>query len=321
MENKDHYTFEQLTDFVDGRLNAEKIAEIQCHLSSGCTACNDKVTFLRRIHSSAQVFSWAAPSKKVHQKAVHAFHNTPKATHLHFRQFLPLAYILAAVIFIFVIILQPSAVHAATIENFSGTVEVRASQSGEWHKAKTGQFLRQGMEIRTGEDGEVNLSFEDGSYIDISPETHIRLNHMNHMDGKWNIEIFQLAGNSEYWIQAGSSKYLLKISGETIETEGGHFLVDIGEKGSIIISVEDGEIEIDDDDIKKLVENGQSIIFSPSSTPVILRSTEIPDEDDVAEATATDDFDQEETLEPEEVQEPQESQSPDEIECPNDPDD
>ena len=72
-----HATFEQLTDYIDGRLAPDDVAEVEAHLASGCAACQTNLDWLRQTVGLMGTDTWEAPSPAISEAVRQMFPSPP----------------------------------------------------------------------------------------------------------------------------------------------------------------------------------------------------------------------------------------------------
>jgi hypothetical protein len=70
---KESVKFEDLIDFVEGRLAAAKISDLERHLASGCKACQKDITFLQRAFNAMQKDEQLRPDLLLLERIRNAF--------------------------------------------------------------------------------------------------------------------------------------------------------------------------------------------------------------------------------------------------------
>jgi hypothetical protein len=68
-----HLTFEQLVDYVEGRLNPAELAEVQAHLSTGCATCQAELAWLEQTLGAMAADTWEAPTAAASEAARQLF--------------------------------------------------------------------------------------------------------------------------------------------------------------------------------------------------------------------------------------------------------
>jgi LysM repeat protein len=72
--------------------------------------------------------------------------------------------------------LPPSGDRFAALTRVEGEAETRPDAAGEWEPAAEGLTLAEGSQVRTGADGQVFITFTEGSKIQLGPDTSITFN-------------------------------------------------------------------------------------------------------------------------------------------------
>lgn len=248
MQISDHFTFEQLADFVDDRVSTKQKQAVDLHLSTGCPQCNSQVAFLYRIKTAAETMNWQAPSRRLHRRIVNALPSRQKvftkAFPGLFRWVVPAVLALILVTVVIFGQFHIGVVYAASISGVSGSVIMRLSPDAAWSEVSNGQTIPINAEIRTGLDGMATLIFPSGDKIEVSPISNFQLMSLEKRNGIWNSEIRQSTGTLTVHEKGNKNSTRFLTSGGEIISRGAYFQVAIHEDGSAIVNVEDGDVNV-----------------------------------------------------------------------------
>ncbi len=282
MKNREHFSFEQLTDYVEGRTEPKDVAEIDAHLATGCEVCAHKMAFISRFHGALQADGWEAPPTNVRRNALKILPQRAKTARQPIRLRVSWAFSVITILVVLLLVFRPTMAYAATLGNVLGTVEVRQSQNSAWQPATIGQTISAGDEIRTGDDGQVTLNFANGSRIQLTPNAVLQLSRLVNSDQSQGVVLTQVTGAGEFWLQNGTGEIQLRSNGWVVTTNDSHFHVDVQSDGTTVVDVQDGNIDAESDNGTVHISDGQQIELSPQtdsttssdSTPSIATETQ-----------------------------------------------
>lgn len=60
-----HLTFEQLVDYVEGRLDSAELVNVQAHLATGCASCQMALAWLEQSLSTMTADDWISPPPEI----------------------------------------------------------------------------------------------------------------------------------------------------------------------------------------------------------------------------------------------------------------
>lgn len=196
-EQSTHFTFEQLADYVDGRLPAYETAMLEMHLAADCAACQEEIDWLRQT-TAVMTEEWEAPNKAVRANVVRAFRyyvpangekEAPKSQRAPvpwfqrlFQHRLRLATALVAVAVLVLVSgrfyqgwAQDVIQNSAILVELSGTAEYQLAGTDTWQPLTKDVFLVAGDKVRTGENGSIGLQFFENNttYLDSNTQVEI----------------------------------------------------------------------------------------------------------------------------------------------------
>ena len=249
-------SFEQLVDYVEGRLPAAEAGQISAHLQGGCTHCAEDVAWLRRtLQLMASDELVAAPPTLV--KRVQRSYRQPQR-----RAFPSLAGLWAwlrnanwlpsraqlryagAIAMATVVILagawwgwgNTTVAQAATLAEVDGPLEVRLPGSDEWQLATQGMTLTAGSALRSGEGASAVLLYADGSRTYLTEDAQLEILSLS---GRRNRQSTAVRLN----LQAGSTQHKLMRSHSSVQVEAGGAVAE-GRKGDYEVRVQGAEVEV-----------------------------------------------------------------------------
>lgn len=268
MTDIQHFSFEQLADYAGGRITAEARSAVESHLASGCPVCAAEVALLRRMTRAMQAESWTAPPARAHIRAVQSFRpfaarrRRGRATSVVWR---PAAVALIAVALVMVIMAlrAPQTVHAASLAEMVGLVEVRDRPDAPWHVARLGQALVPGSEVRTGEGGSASIMYPGGSWTHLAGQTAVRLAVLSQTNGSWDIVVAQTKGRTETRVELSAANYRLLTAVGEVDASDTFFGVEVMDNGAVEIKVNEGRVTVSSMRQMISVGAGQSAQLAP----------------------------------------------------------
>lgn len=252
-------SFEELVDYVEGRLAPEAVARISAHLATGCQQCTEHVLWLRRVlglmASDRQV---DAPPALIRQ--VQALYRPPQRQ----RQPSTLASLwawlraprmraAAAVALATLLVLSgtwwawgnASVAQAATLEVVEGTVEVRLTGSEAWRPAVPGMKLPAGSAVRSGQGAWCALAYADGSRTWLAENAQIELLMLSGpRNGRTSsVRLSQLVGYTLHEMARQSSSVQVQAATGTAQATAANYEVWVID-GEIEVYAERGLVEL-----------------------------------------------------------------------------
>jgi hypothetical protein len=196
-EHNTHFTFEQLADYVDGRLPAGEAAQLADHLAGGCTACQEEIGWLQQT-TALMAEQWETPTRAVRANVHRAFrHYVPangesqpakpqrRPVPIFQRLFQHRLRLVTALILVVFLMFASGRFYqgwaeeviqnAALLVEISGSAEYLPSGETAWKPLTNNILLDAGDKVRTGEDGSIGLQFFENNITYLGPNTQIEL--------------------------------------------------------------------------------------------------------------------------------------------------
>lgn len=192
-----HFTFEQLADYVDGRLPTAEIARLEIHLD-GCSTCQEELRWLQET-TAVMAEPWEAPAKAVRANVIRAFryyvpangreenapqpHKQPvpwlqklfKARWRFVTAFVAVLLLLFASGQFYQSWAQDVVQNSAQVVELIGTAELQRAGSETWQSLANGSLISTGDRVRTGEGSSVGLQFFENNVTYLQSETQIEI--------------------------------------------------------------------------------------------------------------------------------------------------
>lgn len=290
-------SFEQLTDYVDGRLDAAGRAEVEAHLAAGCPTCAQDVAWLTRVLTAARTntLAWVDPPPGLVRKVKQAGPQTlgrraaqPRPTFLSWSWWRRPAFGLATLLLVVVVILSTPFQGEAELIEISGTVSVRSGSSDTWRLLRAGELLREGDCVRVEEGSAVVKTF-DGSRINLQTGSELTLASLRRgrLLRNSQITVDQPTGSVAYDVAAGS-QFNVGSPAAVVSAGGDTFELSVDPAGMSRLAVMDGQVRMDTASGSETVKRNEVIEAKPSEPPRRLPTmTPLPPTPPPARATET----------------------------------
>jgi len=257
-----HISFENLTDFVDGRLDAATSKQIEEHLTEECQSCGSDLSWLQETLSLMRSDDWVAPPANLNTTLISTFQGQiasaeaePKLIEKIAGYFAPrpqLAWGAAAVLLLIVFFVAFSIGgqtlgQEVTAVAAVGTVEVRTEESGEWAAVEADETFSAGDTLRTGENSTVVLTYEDSSTTIIEANSEVHIMEMNSGRNGQVTVLAQMVGRSRHDVnelEGNDSLFEVRTPSASVTVLGTIFTVDVDQEGNSIVWVGEGMVAV-----------------------------------------------------------------------------
>jgi hypothetical protein len=164
----------------------------------------------------------------------------------------------------------------AVLRDARGVVEVQASD-GSWTSAQTGDTVKAGQRVRTGDLSSVALAFYDGSQSRLGPNTEVSVDSLDaQRTGARTILLTQHAGDTDNEVAHSdnpASRYEVATPSGTGAAKGTAFHVRVTLTQLVFFDVDEGAVAVTNVNVTVVVVAGQStvIVFGQPPTPPMFR--------------------------------------------------
>ena len=158
-----------------------------------------------------------------------------------------------------------------TLSILTGKVEINNSQNMDWSQAEDGSILRAGTRIKTSSDGDAQLTFFEGSTLEIGPNSDIEIQSIEKTQEKdtvivikqwagttWSRVVKMIGTGSRYEIDTPSSYALVR---------GTAFCTSIDEAGTTTLDVTEGTVAVRAQGQEVLVPAGFEVTVKVGESP------------------------------------------------------
>ncbi len=243
MDMSHDLSFEDLADYVEGRLDGAEAARLEAHLAC-CEQCRADVAWLRRtLGLMAGDRLVDAPQRAV--RRAQALYRAParRPSVAAMRPGLwhgPWAWRLRLVaVPVLVVLLICSAwawgegnvAQAATLAEVQGPVEVLLPGEQSWQAALPGVALSAGCAVRAGEGGLATILYADGSHSTLAERAEVRILELSgpRNRGRTTVCLAQTAGHTQHQVQSPGSS--LRVQAGEAEVEASAAIYDVWVSG------------------------------------------------------------------------------------------
>lgn len=264
-----HYpvSFENLVDWLDGRLDPETSQILETHLAEGCAECEAALAWLRRVITAITLDKLVDPPPALATQVKAAFQPVaaqaaprvvaPPAPTTPVRSRVPFAWTPAIILAAILLVIGLSVVfflaqwpglsaQSARLITLGGGTNVTFSADGE--AVRPGGVLSEGSNLRvTG--GQAVLTLFDGSILEMQPRAEIRLTTMRTglFKQPYRINITQQLGTVRYEVAAlpnSRSSFQVQAPNALISVRGTSFTVIVPSALETQVEVQSGEVQM-----------------------------------------------------------------------------
>jgi hypothetical protein len=155
-----------------------------------------------------------------------------------------------------------STVRAVRLSDVEGQVQIFQGDQIAFDQAEPNMPAVEGMRFVTGDNGRVEIEFEDGSVARVTPDSSIRLTQLRRdADGSTVTQIDALSGLSYYELNSGGGQYNVRFAADTASpNDSAVFRVDL-DSVPFQLAVMHGSVHVEDGQ-----SGGLSLDVRPSQT-------------------------------------------------------
>jgi len=282
--------FENLVDWLDGRLDEEKRRAVEEHLASGCPQCQADLAWLQRVITAARSDDMREPPAELVAQAkalyrsrfVQPARERQRAWLFRLpRVALPLAatFVLMLGIALYAMIQAPLLTRTATLSALQGVVEKRGILDEQWHKLALGAQLYEGDQVRVL-GGETVLTLFDGSTLRMQPGTELTLSSLRSglFGVVYQIAMDQQAGSIQYDVTPlRSSRSAFEVQSPTVRVivRGTSFVITVESAEESRVTVLEGRVRVVGA-VDSAVLNESESVVAPSNAPLLYLPTLTP---------------------------------------------
>lgn len=252
--NNHPVSFENLADWLDGRLAPADRQAVDAHLATGCTACGAELAWLRRFVMAARVEAVEPPASLVGRaKALYRVRMSPQpragrlANWPLLTQALAALLVLAVGASLFLSQVPTLIAQGATLVAAQGTVEVRISPEGAWQPVSPGSRLTEGTSLRSA-GGRATLALFEGSSLEMQPGSEITLSTLRSglFGGSRRVALYQESGTVDYDVPHGRgwpSSFAAQSPTALVTVRGTRFIIEVQSREQTQVTVLRGAVE------------------------------------------------------------------------------
>lgn len=291
-----HLSMEELTDYVEERLQTTEIQRVEVHLASGCEACQEDLDWLRETLSLVATDDWVDPPDEIvavvqaEARRLTKERQTPRTSEqpslidrlraLFFPRPVWGGIALAVVLLLLIVagpLLEGSSLSLTDISDSISDetlTDISASVSDPILSLPGQAQFQKGDLMITNDQSGVSLRFFEQIVTQLEADTELSLvevesalNEKGH-----TISLFQSSGKSSHAVRSiPSLKLSLQIETPVgvIVTEDSEFTVTVDSNGQTEVTVLSGEVNVIAQDITIMAASGQTMIIEPGQPPII----------------------------------------------------
>lgn len=267
--NSHPVTFEDLADWLDGRLEPDVRESVEAHLKAGCATCEAELRFLRRFREAARFEGEREPAGALVARVKASYRQrVRRAPHPWPRLRLGTAMAIIVAMLLFAGLLQVPLVRAgeATLAGPAVGVATRPGPEAPWQPASGGGHLSEGGAVRT-ESG-ARLRLFDGSTVELQPGTELALIGLR--SAIWGagrrVTIAQLSGQALYDVPrriGPLEAFSVRTPSALITVQGTRFTVSVSNTGETTVAVLAGTVTASAGGSRLRVRAGEATVISP----------------------------------------------------------
>jgi hypothetical protein len=296
-----HPPFEQLLDYVEGKLAPAQQKGVQQHLDAGCPTCRANLVWVNQTFTLLSPNEWRQPPAALQTAARQAFRSQaprlprtrPVATPAAPRHFRPRSHFLFsgyAVLLVFLLsgllfILEPAFVpaRANTSVALKGNVEVQPQGEDEWQPASDAYNPRSGDLLRTKNASTATLSFFGRTVTRLDANTAVAVTALRNSveSGDATVILHQWEGQTENSVGLESyneSQLIIQTPAVIITGETATFMTSVDRNGDTMIFVRQGQVKVTAEGVTTTIMAGQAarILVGTAPITIALNSTPTP---------------------------------------------
>ncbi len=239
-------TFEDLLDYVEGRLGPAETRRVVEHLQSGCSRCREDLAWLRRTVGlmAADELRSAPPAAIRRAQALYRPpRRAPAPTAGPWAPFHGVRGLRSVAVIALVSLLilagswwawgSTSVAQAAMLAEVNGAVEVRLAGSSSWQPGTAGMVLAEGSAVRSGPGATAVLQYADGSQTYLDENAQVELLELNgRRDGRASrVRLVQSGGRTRHRLAKGHDSIVeVEAPGGVVGASSGDYEVDVEEE-------------------------------------------------------------------------------------------
>jgi Uncharacterized protein conserved in bacteria len=157
--------------------------------------------------------------------------------------------------------LADSQVRIVRLSDVQGSVQMDKNTGSGFERAFVNLPIIQGSQVRTGNNGRVEIEFEDGSSLRLAPNTTVQFSKLALSDSGKRMSQVDLTGGMAYINWLGKDDLALNFSHETVSlNHSAHFRVDTSTQAAEL-AVFNGNVEVEGPSGKVTVEKKRTATF------------------------------------------------------------
>ncbi len=284
MVSEHEVTFEELADWVDGRLEPAARQRVDAHLATGCPSCQGDLAWLRRFQEAGRVEGYVQPPARLVAGAKASYRLRRARPCL--RTWLPHARRLAPALgaaflvlaFALYLVRTPTVfARSASVASAPRSLEASTAEGLAWRPLGSGDVLGEGQRIRAA--GEATVVLFDGSTLCMQPGAEVALSSLRSglLGIARRVVLQQTAGTVRYDVPPmprDLASLHVQSPTTTVAVQGTSFVVSVGPGGETSVEVLAGTVAVAGSLDSTMLAAGEAASIEAGG-PVRLRATAV----------------------------------------------
>ncbi len=264
-------SFEELVDYVEGRLAPAKARRVAEHVDQGCPHCRQDLLWLRRVLNLMATDDLVDAPNRVVRRAQGLYWTRRRRPFAGLAGLLNtlwrpqrLGYVVAVGLAMLLILGgtwwawgSTSVVQAATLVQVQGSVEVRPADRAEWGPARAGMSLTVGSALRS-QQGTAVLAYVDGSRSYLSENSEVEILGLSGQ--RWGrstqVRLVQAAGHTQHELASARSSIQVESEGAVAQANAANYEVWVN-GGEVEVHAQRGAVTLAADGKKTRLAEGE----------------------------------------------------------------
>ncbi len=282
-------SFENLADWLEGRLDPRTRQLVEEHLEHGCRTCESDLHWLRRMTDGLRSEIATEPPPELVARAK-ALYRSRQSTEIRQPRAWPLLRLprlamagaalalVLAVVSVALTVVPEALAGAAGLTSLQGLAE-RSGASGPWQQLKVGDNLHSGDSLRVLR-GTVVLTLFEGSTLELQPGARLTLSSLRSglLGVAVRIAVSQEEGEVAYDVAAmrsPTSSFQVRSPAAVVTVRGTRFSLTVQSSQETKVEVFDGRVEVANEVTRQVLTQSQVAVV-PVSAPLIHLPTLTP---------------------------------------------
>jgi uncharacterized repeat protein (TIGR01451 family) len=153
----------------------------------------------------------------------------------------------------------------------AGSISILKPGAAAWISATAGMILQPGDTIKSGSNSQAEITFFDGSVLEIFPDTEIKISDLNvSVAGSTTIRMQQQIGKTISRVKKltdSASRYEIETPAAVAAVRGSIMTVTVYRDGTTVVTNESGDIRAIAQEIEVIIPVGMKVTIRPGEAP------------------------------------------------------